>query len=147
MDRNVAEELKKLDVEIGRKMFQISKKTNMELPPSPLQGKIIDYLMINKDKCINGKDLENYLDVSKVTISNALLSMENNGIIVRTKSLEDGRNKNIELTDKSKDVFNQMSGLFSSLQKVLIKDIEQDKLNIFYEVLDKISNNMKGECK
>lgn len=142
MTKSIAESLKKLDVEIGRKMFRISKNLNIELPPSPLQGQILDYLFMNSNQNISGKDLEKFLNVSKVAISNALLSMENKGIIQRIKLGSDRRNKSIILTDKSKKIFNQMGNLFMELEKEMIKGIDTDKLEIFYEVMNKISNNI-----
>lgn len=145
MRRTIAEELKKLDVQIGRKMFQISKVSNMEIPPSPLQGQILDYLIINRGKNVNGKDLEKFLGVSKVAISNALLSMETNGIIERKQSELDRRNKDIKLTDRSMDIFYQMFDLFNELEKEMISGIDKNDLRIFYNVLDKISNNLRSK--
>ena len=147
MRKTIAESLKKLDVEMGRKMFKISKNLNIELPPSPLQGQILDYLFMNLDKKVIGKDLEDFLSVSKVTISNALLSMENKGIIERNKSQEDGRGKNIILTAKSKDIFNQMKCLFSELEKEITKGIKKEELEVFFDVLNKISNNIGDDNK
>lgn len=147
MRKTIAESLKKLDVEMGRKMFKISKNLNIELPPSPLQGQILDYLFMNLDKKVTGKDLEDFLSVSKVTISNALLSMENKGIIERNKSQEDGRGKNIILTAKSKDIFNQMKCLFSELEKEITKGIKKEELEVFFDVLNKISNNIGDDNK
>lgn len=147
MKKSIAEELKKIDVQIGRKMFEISKDLNIGLPPSPLQGRILDYLIMNQGKNINGKDLERFLDVSKVAISNALFSMEKSGIIERIKSARDGRNKNIKLTQKSLDVFNQMSTIFLKLENEITKGIDENDINIFYEVLEKISKNIGDENK
>ena len=31
-------------------MFDISKESKMSVPPSPLQGRILDYLIMNKEK-------------------------------------------------------------------------------------------------
>ena len=62
MRKTIAESLKKLDVEMGRKMFKISKNLNIELPPSPLQGQILDYLFMNLDKKVTGKDLEDFFN-------------------------------------------------------------------------------------
>ena len=65
MNKSIAESLKKLDVEIGRKMFKISKELDTELPPSPLQGQILDYLFMNTSKNVTGKDLEEFLNVNQ----------------------------------------------------------------------------------
>ena len=50
MEKNIANELKKLDIEIGKKLFSISKKNKIETVPSPLQARIIDFLIINQEQ-------------------------------------------------------------------------------------------------
>lgn len=143
MKKSVAGELKKLDVAIGRKMFDIFKESNMSVPPSPLQGRILDYLIINEEKQINQKELEEKLNVSKTTISNALLSMERNEMIERVQSDTDARNKEIKLTKKSLNVFNEMSNMFEILDKEMLKDISKDELDTFYNVIEKMENNIR----
>lgn len=143
MKKNIARELKNLDIEIGRKMFDISKKSKMSVPPSPLQAQILDYLIMNKEKQINQKQLEENLGVSKTTISNAMLSMEKNNMIKRIQSDKDARNKEIKLTKKSLEIFNEMSNMFEILDKEMTKGISKDELEMFSAIIEKIENNIR----
>lgn len=143
MRKNLAEELKKLDIAIGRKMFEINKKSNMKAPPSPLQARILDYLIIHQDKCINQKELEEELDVGKTTISNALLSMEKNEMIERTQSDLDARYKEIKSTKKSLNTFNDMSQMFEILDKEMLKGFSKEELNILYDFIKRIESNVR----
>ena len=45
MEANIANELKKLEIEVGKKIFSITKENRMNFPPSPLQAKITKYLV------------------------------------------------------------------------------------------------------
>lgn len=143
MKKNIARELKNLDIQIGRKMFDISIESKMSVPPSPLQAQILDYLIMNKEKQINQKQLEENLGVSKTTISNAIVSMEKNNMIERTQSDKDARNKEIKLTKKSLEVFNEMSNMFEILDKEMTKGISKDELETFISIIEKIENNIR----
>lgn len=143
MKKNIARELKNLDIQIGRKMFDISIESKMSVPPSPLQAQILDYLIMNKEKPINQKQLEENLGVSKTTISNAMLSMERNNMIERIQSDKDARNKEIKLTKKSLEVFNEMSNMFEVLDKEMTKGISKEELEMFSAIIEKIKNNIR----
>lgn len=143
MEYYIANELKKLDIEIGKKVFTISKEKGIKSTPSPLQARIIDYLMMCNDKDVTQKELEDALNVSKVAISGAIQSMEKNGIIERKINLNDARSKKIILTNISKQVHSDMNNVFSQLNKELIKGISKKELESFLEVIKKMQENIK----
>ena len=145
MEKNIANELKKVDIEIGKKLFSISKKNKIEAVPSPLQARIIDFLIINQEKeDICQKDLEEHFNVSKATISGALQIMENNGIIKRVIAKEDARSKKIILTEKSKKAHKEMYIIFKNLDEELKKGISKEELEIFYNIIEKLKNNLRN---
>ena len=76
MKPNVIEELKKLDVKIAKRLFKEAKHQDIKRPPSPLQARILKYLLEHKEEIVCQKNLEEYLKVSKATISEVLLTME-----------------------------------------------------------------------
>ena len=143
MEKNIFEELKKLDIEIGQKLFAITKANKITIAPSPLQGRILRYLLENEEKNINQTELENALNISKATISGTLNTMEKNGIIYRIASGEDGRVKNIVLTPNSKQMHNEMKKSFTLLEKELSKDISEEELKTFFKIIEKMRENLK----
>lgn len=143
MEKNIANELRKLDIEIGKKLFSISKAKNIPEPPSPLQGEIIDYLVINQKKGVNQRDLEKALNISKATISGTLLAMEKNNSIQRNISKEDARIKKIELTEDSIRIHENMKMVFEDLTKQLTNNISRKELNTFYNILEKLRKNIQ----
>lgn len=142
MRKNIANELKKLDIEIARKLFSISKENNIPEPPSPLQGRIMDYLVLNQGKEVFQKDLEKDLNVSKATVSSALFTMEKNNIVKRTTSKDDARSKQIVVTEESIRVHENMKIVFDNLDKELTKNMSTDEIEAFFNTIEKLRKNL-----
>lgn len=142
MRKNIANELKKLDIEIARKLFSISKENNIPEPPSPLQGRIMDYLVLHQGKEVFQKDLEKDLNVSKATVSSALFTMEKNNIVKRTTSKDDTRSKQIVVTEESIRVHENMKIVFDNLDKELTKNMSTDEIEAFFNIIEKLRKNL-----
>ena len=50
MKSNVIEEIKKLDVKIAKRLFKEAKSQDIKRPPSPLQARILKYILAHKDQ-------------------------------------------------------------------------------------------------
>ena len=144
MERYVTNELKKLDVEIGKRMFAITKEKKIKFHPSPLQARIIKYLVENEEKEIYQKDLEEVFEVSKATISGVLLTMEKNKTIRRIPSKTDARQKRIVLPEKSKEMYKEVKETFKTLNENLTKNISKEELERFYKTIEKMRMNIKS---
>lgn len=143
MERQLAKELKKIDIEIAQKLFSIAKEKQIPAPPSPLQARILEFLFKNQDREINQKDIEQHICVSKATISGALFSMEKNGFIERITSDKDQRSKKIIFTESSMEAYKNFSLVFKEVNEKLTIGITEEELNTFYATLDKLSNNLR----
>lgn len=143
MERQLAKELKKIDIEIAQKLFSIAKEKQIPAPPSPLQTRILEFLFKNQDREINQKDIEQHICVSKATISGALFSMEKNGFIERITSDKDQRSKKIIFTESSMEAYKNFSLVFKEVNEKLTIGITEEELNTFYATLDKLSNNLR----
>lgn len=143
MDKDVISRLKNINVEIVKKLFVFCKNNEALDTPSPLQARVLKYLVENNQEEINQKDLEIALNVSKATISDTLQTMEKNSLIVRETSKEDARYKKIVLTPKSKTVHKEMENVFEKLNEKITRNITQEELCVFLNVLDKLENNIK----
>lgn len=145
MEKHIARDLKRVDIEIGQRLFSIAKEKDIPAPPSPLQARILEFLFKNEDNEVNQKDIEQHLCVSKATISGALFSMEKNGFIKRVTSQKDQRSKQIIITDSSKEAYNSLSIVFEEVNKELLEGVTEDEIDTFYKILDKFSKNIKKE--
>ena len=143
MEKQIARDLKRVDIEIGQRLFSIAKEKQIPAPPSPLQTRILEFLFKNQDREINQKDIEQHICVSKATISGALFSMEKNGFIERITSEKDQRSKKIIFTESSKEAYKSLSLVFNEVNEKLTTGITEEELNTFYAILDKLSNNLR----
>ena len=143
MDKGVLNYIRDLDISIKKKMFLIGKEAQINNPPSPLQVRIFMYLYSHKDLTISPKDLVRELHISKVAISEALTKMENNGNIIIKESKEDGRKKILTYTEQAIKRMDQMIISLETLNNELIKNISDEELNIFINVLKKMKENIK----
>ena len=139
----VANELKKLDVDISRKLFSIAKENKISFYPSPLQDKITKYLIENNKREVYQKELEEVFEVRKATISGVLFTMEKNEVIKRVASENDARQKKIVLTKKSKKIYEEVKETFKKLDEEITKNISEEELNNFLSTIEKIRKNIK----
>lgn len=144
-NKNIIAEISKLNLCIGKMMFTLSKVQDVKKQPSPLQFKVLDYLLQNKNTDICQRDLEKSLKVSKATISEVLLTMEKNGIIKRVASLNDARSKNIVVTDSSLKRYNELKKIEKEMNHKLTKNISEEELNIFLTIMNKMKENLNED--
>ena len=142
MKPNIINEIKSLEVKIGKKLFQEAKDQEIKRPPSPLQAKILKYILDHKEEVVCGKDLENYFHISKATISEVLMAMEKRAIIKRISMPDDARSKRIVLTDTSLERFQELEKNFQSINEELLHNVSKKELECFLNVLQKMKNNI-----
>ena len=141
MEKDILLEIKSLQNELIRKTFkEIKHVHNCQI--SPVQMQIMDYLLKNNDKDIYQKDLENILNVRKSTLSGVISTMTKNNIIKRITSDKDLRNNKIVFTDEVLAKQKEMKVYFNEVNKIIIKGIDQDKIDIFLEVINLMKKNI-----
>lgn len=139
----------KLGLDIGRINHIISRKIDAAVIKAiddnltVAQAYAIDFIMLeSKDKDIFQKDLEKGLDLKRSSISLMLNNMEKSNLIQRVPVSEDARLKKIVLTNKSHKLYEKIAPAIDSVENRLSKEITEDELKVFYNVLDKIRNNL-----
>ena len=98
---------------------------------------------INKD--ISQKELEKVLGIRKSTMSGILDTMEKRNIIKRISSDIDRRSKIIKLSDENIKHHKKVVEKMRLVNDIIVKDIPSEKLDIFFEVLDMMRENMNKE--
>lgn len=106
-------------------------------------GWAVGYFYSNKDRDIFQRDLEQEFDIRRSTASNILSLMEKNGLIKRESVPYDARLKKITLTDKAVEIQNKIDDNFEKLELTMRQGISDEELKTFYNVLDKICNNLE----
>ena len=129
---------------LKRHLLNIGKCEIPKSPPSPIQIKIMHYLIENNDRDIYQRDLEKILNLRRSTISGILKTMEKHNIIIRSDSKIDSRSKKIELSSKTKEIYEKSKKVFDSVDFLLCKNISSNDLNIFFNVISKMKENLEN---
>lgn len=129
---------------LKRHLLNIGKCEIPKSPPSPIQIKIMHYLIENNDRDIYQRDLEKILNLRRSTISGILKTMEKHNIIIRSDSKIDSRSKKIELSSRTKEIYEKSKKVFDSVDFLLCKNISSNDLNIFFNVISKMKENLEN---
>ena len=139
MERILTKEIKDLDILIAKSL-----KTNNDIRHvlNRTQLQIIYYLNkhINEEVC--QKDLEIETHLKKASITGALDSLEDKGIIVRKQSKDDKRKNVIVLSKVALKEKDRIENKFKQIELKIKKNIDEDELKQFYSTLDKMKSNL-----
>ena len=121
---------------------QIEKDTE-ELGLTCSQSGILIYILLNKETPVNQRDIEREFNLSNPTVNGILNRLEKKDFIKRIISLEDKRVKNIIPLKKAEEFEIKLENFKNINNKIMIRNINEQELNLFYNVLEKIKNNLK----
>ncbi len=140
-----------MEREIGfylKKIFQtMEKNLNKDLEDIDLTGMqahVLIYLYKNRKNIINQRDIEREFELTNPTVNGILKRLENKGFIKRVVSLNDARNKEIMITDKSISLIVEMKKKAKNMENKMTSGITKEELNTFYQVIKKMFNNVQG---
>ena len=142
-------EIKALERSIARSLMHDCdlKMEELNLRPTPTQIQIIEYMLNHKGKDVYQKELEEILDTRRATVSGVLQTMERNGLIERITDTGDSRVKKIILCEKSKKIFLHNREKLNEIEKIILKDVPKEEIQIFTKVIKKMKNNIENEDK
>ena len=139
-NRRVLYQIKSLEKSILR---HNKEKSIKDKEITPTQMEILLYIFKNEDKDIYQKDLENVLNLRRATVSGVLQTMEKNHLITRVTDIEDTRAKKIILNEETKNIFLRHLKQFEEIEKVIVDGISEEVFEIFFEVIQKLKNNVE----
>lgn len=143
MKRYILFQMKQFQNKVARNICNDMKKYDVVSPPSLIQSEIIGYLIENENQDICGKDLEAVFQLRRSTISGVLQTLEKNNLIQKIDTPNDARTKKIILTEEAKKLFLNATKCFEQLEKKVLTGIEEEDLNIFYQVLEQMQHNLE----
>lgn len=136
-------ELKSVVNLMCRKISQQPSVKGEEDNLSSMQVWVIEYLYENQQRDIFQRDLEADFNVRRSTVSGILQNLERKGYIHRESVNQDARLKKITLTDEALNIHKQMMQKAAILEEQMTKNITNEEWVVFYQVLEKIKNNLK----
>lgn len=105
------------------------------------QGRTLHFLLAQTEDVFQ-KDIEEEYSIRPSTATELLKQMEKNGLITREPVSYDNRLKKIVLTDKALMYKRQVVDDLTRLEETLTKDIPEEKMEVFFEVLEKMMDNL-----
>lgn len=139
-NRRVLYQIKSLEKSILR---HNKEKSIKDKEITATQMEILLYIFKNEDKDIYQKDLENVLNLRRATVSGVLQTMEKNNLITRITDAEDTRTKKIILNEETRNIFLRHLKQFDEIEKVIVDGISEKELEVFFEVIQKMKNNVE----
>lgn len=110
---------------------------------SHIQALVIIYLMKNKEKDNYQKEIETTFGLTNPTLTVSIKSMEKKDLIIRKKSMKDGRYYNLNLTSKGESLYESCCDIYISIQKEFEKILSKEEEEKFREIAEKIMNHFK----
>ncbi len=137
LERSAARYISKCSNKIRRRLDMLSSRNDF----SGSQGRTLHFLLAQTDEIFQ-KDIEEEFSLRPPTATELLKQMEKNGLIVREPMPYDNRLKKIVLTEKALSFRKQVIEGLTDLEGDLIRDIPEEKLEVFFEVMEKIMDNL-----
>lgn len=137
LTRSAARYVGKLSNKLRRKIDMLSSRKEF----SGSQGRTLHFLLAQTDDVFQ-KDIEEEYSIRPSTATELLKQMEKNGLIIRKPADYDNRLKKIELTDKALIYKKQVIEELTELEEKLTKGIPEEKLDVFFEVIEKMMDNL-----
>lgn len=137
LTKSAARYVSKLSNKLRRKLDMLSSRNEF----SGSQGRALHFLLAQTDDIFQ-KDIEEEYGIRPSTATELLKQMERNGLIIRKPVSYDNRLKKIVLTDKALMYKKQVIDDLTDLEKKLTKGIPQENMKIFFEVIEKMMDNL-----
>lgn len=137
LTQSAARYVSKLSNKLRRKIDMLSSRKEF----SGSQGRTLHFLLAQSEDVFQ-KDIEEEYSIRPSTATELLKQMEKNGLIVREPVSYDNRLKKIVLTDKALMYQHQVVDDLTTLEETLIKGIPKAELEVFFEVIKKMMDNL-----
>jgi MarR family transcriptional regulator, repressor for mepA len=91
---------------------------------------------LKQEKKFCQKDLERTMNLRGSSITSLLQRLERKGFIVRSSGDEDGRTKQLQITEKGIKLIEEMEAVFLSVEDMLLKNMKKDEKEIYKRLLE-----------
>lgn len=137
LTRSAARYVSKLSNKLRRKLDMLSSRNEF----SGSQGRALHFLLAQTGDIFQ-KDIEEEYSIRPSTATELLKQMEKNGLLIREPAPYDNRLKRIVLTDKALVYKDQVVEELTDLEETLVRGISEEKLEVFFEVIEKMMDNL-----
>lgn len=136
--RAVGRCISKLSNQIRRRLDSFSAKSGI----SGSQGRVLHFILAQPEDVFQ-RDIEQEFNMRAPSATELLKLMEKNGFIRRESMAQDARLKKIIVTERAAKLVGQVVPDLEELERNLTKGISPKKLEIFFQVMEQMSENLK----
>ncbi|MCI8269589.1 MAG: MarR family transcriptional regulator [Lachnospiraceae bacterium] len=136
-NKHAAHYINKLSNKLRRRIDAFSSRAVF----SGSQGRVLHFVLAQNHDVFQ-KDIEEEFSLRPPTATQLLKKMEQDGLIRREVMAEDGRLKRILVNEKALQYKDVVIEDLTNLEEELIRGISQEKMNIFFEVIEKMMENV-----
>lgn len=108
------------------------------------QADILLYLLLNREKQIYQKNIENQFRLSNPTVNGIVDRLESKKLIFREKIEKDKRLTLIRLTPQSLKLEKNIVDSLIKFNENIMKEITENEIHIFEQVINKMLENIKN---
>jgi len=90
-------------------------------------------------------ELVQHFHMDKSSVTSQLNHLEKNGYIVRKKSMDDGRSRQIFLTDKAKALSEDLHKIFSGWSETLLQGLDNEDVDKAFKLAEHMYNNAQSK--
>lgn len=135
--KSVGHSIGMLSNQIRRRLDTFSVKNSM----SGAQGRVLHFILAQPGDVFQ-KDIEEEFCLRSPSATGTLQLMEKNGLITRVPTSYDARLKRIVTTPKANQLKDQVMHDVQELEDELTEGISEEELEIFFQVIQKMSENL-----
>jgi len=101
------------------------------------------YFLLKADQSMSQKELAALMNIQDPSLARLIDRMERDGLLRRIENPEDKRMKFLELTEAGRLKADALMPHGQEFSNLLLEDITDEEVEIFYRVLDKLLKNIK----
>ena len=135
--KHAAHYINKLSNKLRRKIDAFPSRAAL----SGSQGRALHFILAQNHDVFQ-KDIEEEFGLRPPTATQLLKKMEQDGLIHREVTAEDGRLKRIVVSEKALQYKDVVIADIMNLEELLTKDISQEEMKVFFKVVEKMMENV-----
>lgn len=135
--KHAAHYINKLSNKLRRKIDAFPSRAAL----SGSQGRALHFILAQNHDVFQ-KDIEEEFGLRPPTATQLLKKMEQDGLIHREVTAEDGRLKRIVVSEKALQYKDVVIADIMNLEELLTKDISQEEMKVFFKVVEKMMGNV-----
>lgn len=115
-----------------------------DTPLTSIQGLTLHYIIVeSRYRDVFPKDLEEFLEIKGSSVNSLINNLEKNGYLRRENLSEDGRYKKLVLTDKTREIQDDIVSRVTAYMKNMFVGIPEEDLLVFERVITKMASNTR----